>query len=206
VAGRKRSDKRIGLSVDEWNVWYQTSNSHKRGPEAPFERAPAIAEDTYTLADALVVGSLLITLLRHADRVRMACIAQLVNVIPPIRTLDGGPAWRQTTFFPFMHAARFGRGTVLRVEPDPPGDALEVTATLDGGSGAIFAVNRSAEPLTLDLVLRDLEPLSVGEHLVLTGDLAATNTAAEPDAVSPRAIPGRELPPRSWNVLRLTPG
>ena len=117
VAGRRRSRKRMSLSVDEWNVWYQTANSHNRGPEVGFEVAPAIAEDTYTVTDALVVGCLLITLLRHADRVRMACLAQLVNVIPPIRTLDGGPAWRQTTFFPFAHAARHGHGTVLRVEP-----------------------------------------------------------------------------------------
>jgi alpha-L-arabinofuranosidase len=205
VAGRKRSDKRIGLSVDEWNVWYQTSNRHQRGAEVPFERAPAIAEDTYTLADALVVGCLLITLLRHADRVRMACIAQLVNVIPPIRTLDGGPAWRQTTFFPFAHAARFGRGTVLRVEPDPPSDALEVTATLDPPTGArtVFAVNRSAEPLVLDVVLRDAESLQLAEHLVLTGDLAAANTAEAPHSVTPRAIDGADLPPRSWNVLRM---
>ena len=206
VAGRKRSRKRIGLSVDEWNVWYQTTNSHKRSPDVPFERAPAIAEDDYTLADALVVGCLLITLLRHADRVRMACLAQLVNVIPPIRTLDGGPAWRQTTFFPFMHAARFGRGTVLRVEPDPPSDALEVAATLDPESGArtVFAVNRAPEPLALDLVLRDGEGLQLDEHLVLIGDLAATNTAEAPDTIVPQAISGTDLPPRSWNVLRLT--
>ena len=57
---------------------------------------PAIAEDTHDLTDALVVGGLLISLLRHADRVRIACVAQLVNVIPLIRTIDGGPAWRQT--------------------------------------------------------------------------------------------------------------
>jgi alpha-L-arabinofuranosidase len=169
VAGRKRSDKRIGL---------------------------------------------LITLLRHADRVRMACIAQLVNVIPPIRTLDGGPAWRQTTFFPFMHAARLGRGTILSVEPDPPGEALEVTATLDPETGArtIFAVNRGAEPLSLHAVLRDAGPVKVAEHLALSGDLAATNTAERPDRVTPAALTGArvdaaalyaELPPRSWNVLRL---
>ena len=86
----------------------------------PFKRAPHLAEDDQTLADALVVGCLLITLLRHADRVKIGCLAQLVNVIPPMRTLDGGPAWRQTSFFPFMHASRFGRGTVLRLEPTRP--------------------------------------------------------------------------------------
>jgi alpha-N-arabinofuranosidase len=90
--------------------------------------------------------------LRHADRVRMACLAQLVNVIPAISTLDGGPAWRQTTFFPLLHAARHGRGTVLRVEPDAPTydvpdegavPVLEATAVHDAESGqlTVFAVS-----------------------------------------------------------------
>ena len=95
VAGRKRSRKRIGLSVDEWNVWHQRDNPHHTDVTGPFKRAPALAEDDHSVADALVVGCLLITLLRHADRVRIGCLAQLVNVIPPMRTLDGGPAWRQ---------------------------------------------------------------------------------------------------------------
>ena len=80
----------------------------------------AVAGLLETVTDALVVGCLLITLLRHADRVRMACLAQLVNVIAPIRTRDAGPAWRQATYFPFQHAARYGRGAVLRVEVQAP--------------------------------------------------------------------------------------
>jgi alpha-N-arabinofuranosidase len=201
VAGRKRSRKRMGISVDEWNVWHQTANPHHKGHEGPFQHAPALAEDEHTVADALVVGCLLITLLRHADRVKIGCLAQLVNVIPPIRTLDGGPAWRQTTFFPFAHAARLGRGTVLRVEP--AGDTLEATAVLgDDGGLTVFAVNRGAEVMALDLVIRDLG-VALREHLVLDGDLAASNTAdAQP--VAPRTVAGTDLPPRSWNVLRFT--
>ena len=120
VAGRKGSRRRVSLSVDEWNVWYQTPTEKFERRGEPFVEAPPLIEDTYTVTDALVVGCCLITLLRHADRVRMACLAQLVNVIAPIRTVDGGPAWRQTTYFPFQHASRFGRGTVLRVEGDVP--------------------------------------------------------------------------------------
>jgi alpha-N-arabinofuranosidase len=178
------------------------------------------------VADALVVGCLLITLLRHVDRVRMACLAQLVNVIPAIRTIDGGPAWRQTIFFPFLHAARHGRGTVLRVEPDGPtydvdGEGavpvLEATAVHDDAARSltVFAVNRGAGALSLEAPLRDLEGLSVDEHLVLADDdLGAQNTAEHPDRVVPRAatdarVEGAtlraELPPRSWNVLRLRP-
>src|SRR4051794_40932493 len=190
VAGRKRSRKRIGLSVDEWNVWHQTANPHHKGSEGPFQDAPALAEDTHTVADALVVGCLLITLLRHADRVRIGCLAQLVNVIPPIRTLNGGPAWRQTSFYPFMHAARFGRGTVLRLAPDAPvyavegeGDVpvLEATAVLGDGL-TVFAVNRGEAALPLEAALRELEGARVEEHVVLCdADLTATNTPEQPD-------------------------
>src|SRR5206468_6427976 len=117
---------------------------------------------------------LLITLLRHCDRVRIACLAQLVNVLPPIRTLDGGPAWRQTTFFPFMHAARYGRGTVLRVEPSAPTyeaggevSALAATAVAGDDGLTVFAVNRAAAPLALEARLRALPGARVIEHLVL---------------------------------------
>jgi alpha-N-arabinofuranosidase len=185
VAGRKRSRKRVTLAVDEWNVWHRTANPHHAEHEGPFRVAPALAEDDHTVEDALVVGCLLITLLRHADRVKIACLAQLVNVIPPIRTLDGGPAWRQTTFFPFAHASRFGRGTVLRVEPGD--DVLEATAVLGDGL-TLFAVNRGADELEPDVVVRDLG-VELTEHLVL-------------DAAEPRRVRGTTLPPRSWNVLR----
>jgi alpha-N-arabinofuranosidase len=223
VAARKGSRRRVSLSVDEWNVWYQTPTEKFERRREPFVQAPPLIEDTYTVTDALVVGSVLITLLRHADRVRMACLAQLVNVIAPIRTRDGGPAWRQTTYFPFQHAARHGRGTVLRVEPQAPTYAtegepdvsvLEATAVHDGGETlTLFAVNRAAEPLALDAVLQGLGTPEVAEHVVLADDdPQAANTAEQPDRVLPRAVRGArveagvlhaELPPRSWNVLRL---
>jgi len=227
VAGRKRSRKRIGLCVDEWNVWHQKANPAHVDFTGPWREAPALCEDVHTMADALLVGGLLITLLRHADRVRIACLAQLVNVIPPIRTLDGGPAWRQTTFFPFMHAARYGRGRVLRVEPDcptydVPGEdgvpVLEATAVHDLAAGALtlFAVNRGAQALPLEVVLRDLDGVRLAEHLVLAdADVGASNTAERPDRVVPRAGTGgavdgatlrAALAPRSWNVLRLGGG
>jgi alpha-N-arabinofuranosidase len=223
VAARKGSRRRVPLSVDEWNVWHRTGNPGFQRRDVPFEHSPPITEDDYTVADALVVGCLLITLLRHADRVRMACLAQLVNVIPPIRTLDGGPAWRQTSYFPFLYASRHGRGTVLRVEPDAPDYdvpdegrvcVLEATAVRGADGLTVFAVNRGPEPLAFAARVRDLPELSAAEHVVLADDdLAATNTAERPDRVTPRTVAGAhledgvlraELPPRSWNVLRLS--
>ncbi len=228
VGGRKKSRKQIGLCIDEWNAWHQVESAARAAAEAAagaFQRAPALAEDDHDLADALVVGSLLITLLRHADRVRIACLAQLVNVIAPIRTIDGGPAWRQATFYPFLHASRYGRGTVLRVEPDGPtypvaaeGDVPSVVmaAVHDGPAGAltVFAVNRAAEPVPLEAVLRDMDDVAVTEHLQLAGpSLSASNSAQTPDAVRPVEGKGASveqgtltltLAARSWTVVRLT--
>jgi alpha-N-arabinofuranosidase len=225
VADRKGSPKRIGLSVDEWNVWHFSEHRAREDPERPYRVAPALAEDEHDLADALVVGCLLIALLRHADRVRIACLAQLVNVIPAIRTVDGGPAWRQASFHPFADVARLARGTALGLELDGPTyraagegqvQAIDAVAVHDAAAGslALFAVNRLGRPLLLEAELRDLGRLAVHEHRVLTDpNIHAPNTAADPDRIAPkpglgaRIEAGRlllELPPRSWTVLRLT--
>ena len=227
VGARLGSRRRLKVAVDEWNVWYQ-SRFHGEDSLDWAEHRPLI-EDTYDVADAVVVGSLLITLLRNADRVGIACQAQLVNVIAPIRTTPGGPAWRQTIFHPFAQAAALARGEVLRVEPRVPvydsrqhGDVplLDATATYDEESGAVtvFAVNRSPDDdLDLEVDLRALPGLRVESATTLAGpdgDIRATNTAERPDAVRPRANSRARvesghltaaLPPVSWNVVRLLP-
>ena len=75
-----------------------------------WETAPPLLQDVYTFTDALMIGGMLITLLSHADRIKIGCLAQLVNVIAPIMTADNGPAWVQTIFYPFAHVSLFGRG------------------------------------------------------------------------------------------------
>lgn len=99
------------LSFDEWNVWYHSNDADKKID--PWSVAPPQLEDIYNFEDALLVGSMLITFLRHADRVKMACLAQLVNVIAPIMTENNGKAWKQTIFYPYLHASRYGRGVSL---------------------------------------------------------------------------------------------
>ncbi|WP_235502171.1 alpha-N-arabinofuranosidase [Angustibacter sp. Root456] len=229
VGARLRSPKRLKLSFDEWNVWYQAKFVGQQNLDWTFARD--LIEDEFNAADAVVVGSLLITLLRHADRVGVACQAQLVNVIAPIRTEAGGTAWRQTIFHPFAHTARLARGTVLRVEPRGPQvdtaafgpvPALDAVATYDEATGevVVLAVNRStSSSLALDVDLRGIEAahgaLRLVEHLVLADDdVRATNSAAHPDRVTARE--GRDastqdgrlaavLPPVSWTALRLQP-
>ncbi|MEV8564561.1 alpha-N-arabinofuranosidase [Streptomyces sp. NPDC051322] len=224
VGARLKSKKKINLSFDEWNVWYQTRAESK--PPEEWVEAPRLLEDLYTVTDAVVFGSLLIALLRHADRVTVACLAQLVNVIAPIMTEPGGPAWRQTTFFPFAQASRYGRGTVLDVRVDSPTyptqrygdvDLLHATAVqADDGTVTVFAVNRSrteALPLTVDL--RGTSVGSLVEHSVLAdADPDARNTLTDPERVAPHpAAEGTTsvrdgslvttLEPLSWNVIRL---
>ena len=217
VKARKRSEKTMYLSFDEWNVWFHSNEQDKVLEK--WTVAPPQLEDIYNFEDALVVGCLLITLLRHADRVKIACLAQLVNVIAPIMTESDGRAWAQTIFYPFLHASTYGRGTSLRtvVQCDhyPAGrygqaPYLEAIA-VDNTSCreiVIFAVNRSLDaPMDLDLQISGYGHLEKLEHLVLTHhDLKAINTADAPDTVVPKKLPLEEttsLPAGSWNVLRL---
>ncbi len=223
VQARKRGKKRIDLSFDEWNVSFHSEEKNRSIPK--WTVAPSLAEDVYTLEDALVVSCMLITLLRHADRVRMACQAQLVNVVAPIMTTPGGPAWRQTIFYPFMHAARYGQGMALDLDIHSPGyphpefdqvPYLEAAATFDPAEegATIFAVNRSlAEPLRIEADARDFAAYHVMDHIVLSSaDKLATNTQANPAAVIPHSARGARLesgklvatlPPMSWNVIRI---
>lgn len=222
VAAHHHSDKKVKVSFDEWNVWGQRHFGGEKSIE--IAHAPHLAEDAYTAMDAVVVGGLLITLLRHTDRVGLACQAQLVNVIAPIRTEPGGPAWRQTIFHPFALTSRYARGQVLDLRAegaviDTPAygavDRIWPAATWDEESGdlAVFLINRDLEAdETATLDLSRFGGLELVEHLsIAEPDRDAVNTAEDPDRVVPR--PGRsrldggvlsiEAPALSWHCLRL---
>ncbi|WP_127498191.1 alpha-N-arabinofuranosidase [Actinoplanes solisilvae] len=206
VRAKLRRKKRIQLSLDEWNVWYQSRFTEPE--DRPIEDLPALIEDDYNGTDAVVVGNLLISMLRHADRLTVACQAQLVNVIAPIRTRAGGEAWRQTIFHPFAHTARLARGTVLRPAISSPDmttgrfgevPAVDAVATHDEESGAltVFVVNRGTEPVPLNLDLRAFPHHRLRQHLTLS--------AGRPELIN---LPQKSeilLPPVSWHALCLTP-
>ncbi len=216
VKQKKRTDKNIYLSFDEWNVWFHSNEQDKKLEK--WTVAPPQLEDVYTFEDALVVGCLLITLLRHCDRVKMACLAQLVNVIAPIMTETGGRAWAQTIFYPFLHASSYGRGATLRTHVDcdtyaagrygaaPYVESVAI-ANEEAGEIVIFAVNRSLEEdILLEMEIGGYGPLEKLSHMVLVcDDLKAVNTADHPDRVVPQELPLTEatrLPKQSWNVIR----
>ena len=224
VGAKLKSRKKIKISFDEWNVWYHSAFAATQ--ETEWQVAPRVIEDAYNVADAVVVGNLLISLLRHSDRVTAACQAQLVNVIAPIRTEAGGPAWRQTIFHPFALTSRLARGEVLRVETHSPSydtakfgavPVLDAVATHDATSGdvTVFVVNRHlTESAELTVSLAGFRAgLRVAESWTLADDdLYAVNTAADPDRVVPRPAKDADvsdgvlragLPPVSWTAIRL---
>ncbi|MFD6090838.1 alpha-N-arabinofuranosidase [Oerskovia sp. NPDC060338] len=225
VRAVKKSDKQIDLSFDEWNVWYQSRAASVPPQGADWPVGPVLLEDQYSAADAVVVGNMLISLLRHSDRVTSASQAQLVNVIAPIMTEPGGRAWRQTIFYPFAQASALAQGTVLRVEPVSPtfptaqhGDvpSVDAVATWDEETGrlAVFLVNRNpSEPVTVDVDLAAFGALALSEASTLTSDDPYDhNTADEPDRVVPVAredvtVEGGvltiELPAVSWSTVLL---
>ncbi len=226
VQAKKRGTKKINLSFDEWNVWFHTAAADNDAmANRPWQTAPRLLEDHYTFEDALLVGGMLITLMRHADRVKMACLAQLVNVIAPIMTEpNGGKAWAQTIFYPFLHASRYGRGTALeplvrspRVETSGHGavDAVLCAAVADGTQDelTLFLLNRDlANDLTLEADLRGFAGYALTEHLTLTADDLKAENSADAQRVAPAILTGDEmqngaltarLPRASWNVVRL---
>lgn len=220
VKSKKRSKKTINLSFDEWNVWYHSNN-------APFERwsiAPPRLEDIYNFEDALMIGSMLITLLRHCDRIKIACLAQLVNVIAPIFTKTGGGVFEQTIYFPFMHLSNYGRGSALLPLIDcPKYDCKEFTdvpylesiATYDEKNEemTIFCVNKSLdESAVLDVNLMDFDGYKPFEFISMDGYHKKDENTFDAINVKPHNNPvpkmddatlTAELKPFSWNVIRL---
>ncbi|MBV8107820.1 MAG: alpha-N-arabinofuranosidase [Hyphomicrobiales bacterium] len=213
VAAKRRSSKRIMVSFNEWNVWYRTRRpyEHLRMPGWPV--APPLLEEVYSVEDALMVGGVLISFLNHADRVRSACLAELVNVIAPISTETGGPAWRQTIFYPFAQVSRLARGDVLRVRVEcesyaaacynpyrretfdqlPSVAYLKASAVANEGGGlTLLALNRDLDQeMTVLVSARGFGRLAVAEATVLTdSDLKAANTKAALMRVKPARLSG----------------
>lgn len=229
VGYKKRSAKKINISFDEWNVWYlkehQEAEAQARAREGDgrWQHAPRKLEDVYTVADAVVVGNLLMTLLKHSDRVTSASLAQLVNVIAPIMTEPGGPAWRQTTFHPFSITSRLASGEVIRPLIEAPvyptarhGEVcvIDAVATAEEDRAALFLVNRDlGETAQVTVDVRGIGSSRVAEALTLADrDVYASNTLAWPDRVVPAANKSAELadgtltvelPPVSWTAIAL---
>jgi alpha-L-arabinofuranosidase len=222
VQGRKHTKKKLWLSFDEWNVWYRARGpAHDNGHR---QVAPHLLEEVYNLEDALLVGGLLNTLIRHSDRVRIACLAQLVNVIAPIMTNETG-LFRQTIYYPYAWALQYARGHALDLVPQSPsyqveevGEVayLDVAGTVDSENQSVtlLILNRDLhQPRELTVAWRGAMPGKVNRCLTLTGsDLKATNGFEAPMRVVPQSLeppgPGAimtlQLPERSYSLVTVS--
>lgn len=227
VKAKKKSKKDIYISFDEWNVWYHSNKKDREilDGNGGWPHAPGLLEDIYNFEDVLMVGLILNTFIRRADVVKIACIAQLVNVIAPIMTEKGGPAWAQTIYYPYYFASVFGRGTALQLKTSSPGYETTHAAETpfvdisgvhneDEGTLTFFLVNRhTSETIETEVDLQGFAGGQVIDHQVMTHtDLKAVNTAKRQDEVKPRKGEGAKaangkltvsLPPYSYQMVRV---
>jgi alpha-N-arabinofuranosidase len=221
VRGQRRSSKKLWLSFDEWNVWYRARSGDAVNGRR--QEAPHLLEEIYNLEDALLVGGLLITLMRNADRVKIGCLAQLVNVIAPIMTNANG-LFRQTSYYPYSWALQYARGRVLDLVIESPVydvrgmdavgyiDAAATTNPEDGRT-ALFILNRDlSKARQVEVIWEDAPKTRVSVSQVLTGsDLKAVNGFDAPERVKPQPFdkPATatdrtrfEVPARSYTVIQ----
>lgn len=227
VKAKKKSKKDIYISFDEWNVWYHSNKKDREilGGNSGWPHAPGLLEDIYNFEDVLMVGLILNTFIRRSDVVKIACIAQLVNVIAPIMTEKGGPAWAQTIYYPYYFASVYGRGTALNLLVDSPSyesahSAKTPYVDLSGvhneaeGTLTFFLVNRhGTESIDIDVSLQGFAGGTIIDHQVMTHpNLEAVNTAGNQTEVAPRkgsdaSIAGgrlsAKLPPYSYQMIRV---
>ncbi|SEP74606.1 alpha-N-arabinofuranosidase [Devosia sp. YR412] len=227
VKANKRSKRDVYICFDEWNVWYHSKEQDKKILEgnSGWPHAPGLLEDVYNFEDVLMVGLILNTFIRRSDVVKIACIAQLVNVIAPIMTEKGGPAWAQTIYYPYYFASIFGRGTALDLKVNTPtydgkyGDNagyVDVSGVYNEDESTIsfFLVNRhGTEAADVDLDLQGFAAGEVIDHQVMTHtNLEAANTAKNQTEVAPRKGEGAKadggklsvtLPPYSYQMVRV---
>ncbi len=225
AAAERKSDRKINLALDEWNVWYRGDT--KAHPETRFQAARPINEEIYDMADVIVVGGLMMTMLEHADRLKIGCVAQTVNDIALIMTRPGGGAWKQTTYYPFYYTSRYGRGTVLKTHTESPGYGSKVCSypvpyvksvavrRKDAEEIALFVINRSTEEAAeYTFEMSGFSPDRVVEAVeIYNDDLDAVNTE-DCEKVAPSTIPAgaysltgsrlqATLKPGSWNMFRI---
>jgi len=227
VKAKKKSKRDVYISFDEWNVWYHSNKKDREilDGNGGWPHAPGLLEDIYNFEDVLMVGLILNTFIRRADVVKIACIAQLVNVIAPIMTEKGGPAWAQTIYYPYYFASLFGRGTALQLVTQSPGyetphaadtPYVDVAGTHDAAANTLsfFLVNRHpSETIATTVSLQGFAGGRVIDHQVMThADLKAVNTARRQDEVKPRPGEGASvaegqlsvnLPPYSYQMIRV---
>ncbi len=185
VMSRTDKKERVAIAVDEWNIWFRSW--FHRGDNH-------MLEEIYNLRDALWIASGLNMFHRNCRTVKLADVAQLVNVIAPIMTNETGLVL-QTTYYPLQlytdHCGDVALDALVRSDtfpglPDVP--YLDVSATTDGGNQklTLAVVNRHpTADISVEIEIEGFKPRSSGSLYEINGpSLDATNTFANPNQVT----------------------
>lgn len=215
----KKTPRRVYLSFDEWNIWYRAREGEHVDGRGKF--APHLLEEVYNLEDALVAAGFLNSFIRHADSVKIANLAQIVNVIAPILT-RGDDLVRQTIFYPIEMYARRREGKALRIAVEGPSytskhygevNYLDASAIVNGNRLHVFATNRSTdEDMDLTVAVGGADVAQVVDAEIVTGrDPRDANTFDQPDLVTSQTFdqitlggPGATLKMPPLSVVALT--
>ena len=223
VKSKRRSKRNINISIDEWGVWeIPGSEVEKDVNSRDWEIAPSFSEQIYTMEDTLLFASMLMAMVKNADRVKIACQSLLTNISAAIMTERGGESWVQPIYYPFSYMSRYGRGEVLECISrigcyDADGNAIPEVDSLaiynDANKEVVFFwVNRTDEKKCVTLELQGFADIKILEAVEMCAELKATNMKNH-DLVKPQqceetfSIEGNEvvgeIQKYSWNMLRI---
>ena len=225
IKQKKKSKKDMKFSVDEWGVWAVPSNTvNNELNEEPWQIAPAISEQIYTLEDALLFAEMQMVILRNADAIKIACQSLLTNISACIMTEKGGNHWLQTIYYPFYYFANYAKGIVMKTMSDGPAysckefpkvsyiDSLSVW-NKEENELVFFAVNRDEfSKQVISLQLSDFVSEKVIESISMTADDKKMTNQYNHEAVKPKTVNNAkinnqevkiELEPLSFNMVRI---
>ena len=197
---KQKSNKTLDISFDEWGVWSTPDYEvQKWVDEHPWQIAPPLGEQIYSMEDALLFASMLMVLIRKCDRVKIGCQSLLTNISACIMTEKGGECWKQPIYYPFEMLANNARGQVLdsryfgKTYSCEDFDKVPIVDSLlvwneDENEIAFFCVNRSESEENVILETNGFSLREVKESVVLCSDDINNNNYEDHNAVEPERI------------------
>jgi alpha-N-arabinofuranosidase len=225
VKSKKGLQKKIDISFDEWGVWEIPGDEVADSlTKRDWEVAPAFSEQIYTMEDALLFASMMMAIIKRADRVKIACQSLLTNISAAIMTERQGEVWCQTIYYPFSYMARYGRGTVLQSADEIPVYPVQkgyqvpyldyvVIHNDDLHEIVVFAVNRKGDEAELSIDLQGFSPNGIAEEIVLESKSIKDTNLQNHRTVVPKTDRAGVLsageyrgkvPPFSWKMIRIS--
>lgn len=217
IKAKKRSEKTLNISFDEWGVWaYDSSETVKQCNEVEWQIAPPISEMVYTFEDSLLFAGMLLALLKNVNRVKMACQSLLTNVSATIMTEKGGGIWLQPTYFPFSQVAKYGYGMVQDIRMNKMNQMIDCVAVYQEKlkEMVLFVINRSLnEDIEIEVNLQGIIATTVLEHSVMECEDPKMTNAIHHEAIKPHSVDHTiikngnvvsNIVKLSWNMIRIS--